>query len=87
MLRSLTTAPFRANLSYKSHAHAVALNMMYYNFVRIYGKLRTSPALAAGLKGKLLEVADTVALVEAADAMPTKRGTYKSRLREVLYIE
>ena len=32
----------------ENHAYAVALHMMYYNFVRIHGSLRVSPAMAAG---------------------------------------
>lgn len=41
----------------ENHAYAVALHYMYYNFVRLHGKIR--------------------ALVEAADAKPAKRGSYK----------
>jgi IS1 family transposase len=63
----------------ENHAYAVALHMMYYNFVRIHQKLRTSPAMAAGVSAKLWEVADIVALVEAADAKPGKRGPYKKQ--------
>jgi IS1 family transposase len=63
----------------ENHAYAVALHMMYYNFVRIHQKLRTSPAMAAGVSSKLWEVADIVALVEAADAKPGKRGPYKKQ--------
>jgi IS1 family transposase len=31
----------------ENHAYAVALHMMYYNFVRIHSKLRMTPAMAA----------------------------------------
>lgn len=65
----------------ENHAHAVALHVMYYNFVRIHGKLRTSPAMAAGVSDKLWEIADIVALVEAADEKPIKRGPYHRRVR------
>ena len=60
----------------ENHVHAVALHTMYYNFVRIHGTLRTSPAMAAGVTDRLWEVADIVALVEAADVKPGKRGPY-----------
>jgi hypothetical protein len=33
----------------ENHAHAVALHMMYYNFVRIHKTPRVSPAMAAAL--------------------------------------
>ncbi|MEZ5710928.1 MAG: IS1 family transposase [Blastomonas sp.] len=65
----------------ENHAHAVALHMMYYNFVRVHGKLRMSPAMAAGVSDKLWEVSDIVALVEAAEeeAEPKARGPYKKK--------
>jgi IS1 family transposase len=59
------------------HAYAVALHMMYYNFVRLHSKLRVTPAMAAGVSDRLWEVSDIVALIEAAEAKPVKRGPYK----------
>ena len=61
----------------ENHAYAVALHMMYYNFVRLHSKLRMSPAMAAGVTDKLWEIGDIVALVEAADPKPGPRGPYK----------
>jgi len=61
----------------ENHAHAVALHMMYYNFVRIHKTLRMTPAMAAGVTDRLWEIGDIVALVEAADSKPSKRGPYK----------
>ena len=65
----------------ENHAYAVALHMMYYNFVRIHSKLRMSPAMAAGVSDRLWEVTDIVALVEAAEAAGESkpRGPYKKR--------
>ena len=37
----------------ENHAYAVALHMMYYNFVRIHSTLRMSPAMAAGVTDRL----------------------------------
>lgn len=62
----------------ENHAYAVALHMMYYNFVRIHQKLRVTPAMAAGVSDKLWDVADIVALIEKAESrLPTKRGSYR----------
>jgi IS1 family transposase len=61
----------------ENHACAVALFTTYYNFVRIHKTLRMSPAMAAGVTDRLWEIGDIVALVEAADARPGKRGPYK----------
>ena len=61
----------------ESHAYAVALHYMYYNFVRLHGKVRVTPAMQAGMTDRLWEISDIVALVEAADAPAKKRGPYK----------
>jgi len=64
----------------ENHAHAVALFTTYYNFVRLNKTLRVTPAMAAGVSDRLWEVADIVALVEAAEAPAKKRGTYKKKV-------
>ena len=61
----------------QNHEYAVALHMMYYNFVRIHKTLRVTPAMAAGVSDRLWEIADIAKLVEDAEAKPTKRGPYK----------
>ena len=61
----------------ENHANAVALHMMYYNFVRIHKTLRVTPAMAAGVADRLWEIADIAKLVEDAEIKPTKRGPYK----------
>lgn len=63
----------------ENHAYAVALHMMYYNFVRLHTTLRTTPAMAAGITARLWEIGDIVKLVEDAEPKPTKRGPYKKR--------
>ena len=64
----------------ENHAYAVALHMMYYNFVRLHSKLRMSPAMAAGVSTKLWEIGDIVALVEAEEAkIDRTRGNYKKK--------
>jgi IS1 family transposase len=63
----------------ENHTYAVALHMMYYNFVRVHSKLRMSPAMAAGVSQWLWEIGDIVKLVEDAEPAPKKRGPYKKR--------
>ncbi len=69
----------------ENHAYAVALHMMYYNFVRTHKTLRMSPAMAAGVSDRLWEVADIVKLVEDAEVTtaPKKRGPYKKRMLQI----
>ncbi len=45
----------------------MALNYFAYNFIKIHRTLRTSPAMAAGVTTRLWEVAELVALLEAAE--------------------
>jgi IS1 family transposase len=61
----------------ENHAHSMALFTTYYNFVRIHKTLRVTPAMAAGVSDRLWEVSDIVALLEATEAKPGKRGSYK----------
>ena len=63
----------------ENHAYAVALHMMYYNFVRIHSTLRMTPAMAAGVSDRLWEIGDIVKLVEDAEPKSGKRGPYKKR--------
>jgi IS1 family transposase len=63
----------------ENHAHAVALHMMYYNFVRIHKTLRVTPAMAAGVTDRLWDISDIVKLVEEAEPAPKPRGPYKKR--------
>jgi hypothetical protein len=63
----------------ESYEHAIALYFTFYNFVRMYKTLRCSPAMAAGLTGKLWEMTDIVVLIDARAAPPKARGAYKPR--------
>jgi hypothetical protein len=66
----------------ENHAHSVALFMTYYNFVRIHKTLRVTPAMAAGVSDRLWEVSDIVALLEAIEPPPGKRGPYRKRISD-----
>jgi IS1 family transposase len=63
----------------ENHAHSIAIHFMFYNFVRQHQTLRVSPAMAAGVTGKLWELADVVAMIDEAAPKPGKRGPYKKR--------
>jgi hypothetical protein len=49
----------------ENHSAAVALYYFAYNFIKIHGTLRCTPAMAAGVTNRLWEVSDLVALLEA----------------------
>jgi IS1 family transposase len=62
-----------------AHCHMVALYVVFHNFVRDHKTLRCTPAEAAGLRKSAMTVSDIVALIEAHEAPPKKRGKYKPR--------
>ena len=47
-----------------NHAAAIALHLMYYNFVKTHQSLRMTPAMAAGVTSSPWTVEDIVRLVE-----------------------
>ena len=49
----------------ENHAAAIAWYYFAYNFVKIHRTLRVTPAMAAGVVDRLMEVSDLVALLEA----------------------
>jgi IS1 family transposase len=61
-----------------NHAHMVALYTLFYNFIRTHGKLRMSPAMAAGIATTFLGFEDVIARIDAAQ-VPNVRGPYKKR--------
>jgi IS1 family transposase len=63
----------------ENHCHALALYFAFYNFVRIHKTLRVTPAIAAGVSDRLWSMEDILALMDAAEGAPKKRGPYKPR--------
>lgn len=61
----------------ENHIYAVALHFMHYNFVKIHQTLRMTPAMAAGVTGRLWSVEDIVRLVPVPASRP--RGPYRKR--------
>ena len=47
--------------------------------MKLHKAHKLTPAMAAGITDKLWSVEDIVALVEASEAKPGKRGPYKKR--------
>jgi hypothetical protein len=52
----------------ENHIAALALHYMHYNFVRIHQTLRVTPAMAAGITGRLWSIGDIVSLLDRAEA-------------------
>ena len=67
-LRRFTRLTNAFSKKVENHAYAVALHFMYYNFVRIHGSLRVTPAMAAGVTDRLWEIEDIVRIADEYDA-------------------
>lgn len=63
----------------ENHVAAVSLHFMHYNFCRPHLTLKTTPAVAAGVTDHVWKIDEIVGLLEAAEATPIKRGSYKPR--------
>ena len=61
----------------ENHAHAVALHFMHYNFCRMHGSLKATPAIAAGVTARQWEIEDIIRLVDDRAPRPGPRGPYK----------
>lgn len=62
-----------------NHCHALALYFFWYNFCKIHKTLRTTPAMAAGVVDRVMDMSDLVRLIEALEGPAKKRGPYKKR--------
>lgn len=67
----------------ENHAHAVALHVMFYNFVRIHKTLKVTPAMAAGVTDRLWSMEDIVALIDARAEAPNRPTAYRKREAEI----
>jgi IS1 family transposase len=78
-MRRFTRLTNAFSKKFMSHVHMVALYTVWYNWVRIHKTLRVTPAMAAGLTDQLMSLEDVVALIDARESAPKKRGPYKKK--------
>ena len=60
---------------------AVAPHFAHYNFVRVHGTLKVTPAMEAGLTDRLWDISDLIAIIDANEPAPKKRGPYKKKVK------
>jgi IS1 family transposase len=80
-MRRFTRLTNAFSKKFDNHMHMVALYTVWYNFVKMHKTLRMTPAMAAGVSGKLWSVADLAKMVDAAAPKLGKRGSYKKQTR------
>jgi IS1 family transposase len=52
----------------ENHAHMVALYFVHYNFARVHGTLKTTPAMAAGLADRVWSNEEMIGLLDRTNA-------------------
>jgi hypothetical protein len=53
----------------ENHAHMIALYFVHYNFARVHGTLKQTPAMAAGLADHPWTLEEIVGLLERVNAV------------------
>lgn len=62
----------------ENHAAAISLHFAHYNYCRPHQSLGgKTPAMAAGLEDHVWTVDELIALLDAAERVPVKRGAYR----------
>jgi IS1 family transposase len=78
-MRRFTRLTNAFSKKFENHCHALALYFVWYNFCKVHGSLRTTPAMAAGITDELMDMGHIVRLIEAEEGPAKKRGSYKKR--------
>jgi len=65
---------------FENHVHMVAIYTVWYNFIKMHKTLRMTPAMAAGVTGRLWSMADLCEMMDAVAPKPGPRGPYKKRV-------
>jgi hypothetical protein len=64
MNRRFTRLTLGFSKKIENHVHALAFYTLHYNFCKIHKTLRCTPAMEAGVTGKVWEIADIVRLID-----------------------
>lgn len=52
-------------LKIETHSYAIALHLLYYNFVRVDQTLNVTPAMEAGITDRAWDITDILALIDS----------------------
>lgn len=77
-MRRFTRLTNAFSKKFENHCHALALYFVWYNFIKLHKAHRVTPAMAAGVIDRVLDMRDVVSMIEANET-PRKRGPYRKR--------
>ena len=63
----------------ENHLHMLSLYFVHYNFCRMHGSLRVSPAMAAGVSDTLRDIEWIVGLIDGRAPKPKRPATYRRK--------
>jgi len=63
----------------ENHSHSLALYFFHHNFCRIHKGLRVTPAMAASVSDRLMDMSDLVHIIHAMEEPAKPRGPDKKR--------
>jgi hypothetical protein len=76
-MRRLTRLTNAFSKKIENHAYVVALYFMHYNFAKVHGTLRVTPAMEAGVSDHIWTVEEIAALLPEPTSGP--RGPYRKK--------
>lgn len=66
-MRRFTRLTNAFSKKFENHVHMVALYTVFYNWTKIHKTLRVTPAMQAGLTDRVWDMAEIIALIDAAE--------------------
>jgi hypothetical protein len=79
-MRRFTRLTNAFSKKFENHCQALALYFVFYNFCRVHKTLGATPAMAAGLVDRVMNMGNIVGMTDAANSVPAVRGSYKKRI-------
>jgi len=64
---------------FENHCYMVALYTVWYNFVKLHKAHKLTPAMAAGVADRLMDMGDVVDMIDARAPKPQRPATYRKR--------
>jgi hypothetical protein len=78
-MRRFTRLALGFSKKFENHCHMVALYTVWYNFVKLHKAHKLTPAMAAGVADRLMDMGDIVDMIDARAEKPNRPATYRKR--------
>lgn len=78
-MRRFTRLALGFSKKFENHCHMVALYAFWYNFVKLHKAHKLTPAMAACVSDRLMDMGDIVDMIDARAAKPNRPATYRKR--------